>query len=393
MDINQKGGDILGFLDRVFNRNKKIGYSFDLDFMELFEQKSERIHMKRLAIETCISFLARTVSQTEFRVRNGDKYVKDEIYYRLNTRPNKNMTASTFWQKFISKLIYDNEVLVIQANDGDLLIADDFQHNEYAVYEDTFFNVVVRDYEFKDSFKQTDVLHLKYGNEKLSHLLDSLFSDYGDLFGYILRGQQRKNQLRATVDMDMLSAKSGEHQAKLQEFINNMYEAVEKKDVAIIPQQPGFEYNEKSGNGIAGQSVDEINKVTDGFLEQVASAIGIPINLIRGDMADVDKQTKNYMFFTVSPLLKKIKDEADVKFFTKQEYLDGKSIEIRKPTYRDIFDLATAIDKLVSSGSFNGNEIRTEVGYETTDEDIHKEYFITKNYATADEALEGGEDE
>lgn len=383
----------MSLFDRVFNRNKKIGYSFDLDFMELFEQKSERIHMKRLAIETCISFLARTISQSEFRVRIVDEYVKDELYYRLNTRPNKNMTASTFWQKFISRLVYDNEVLVIQADDDDLLIADDFQHKKYAVYEDLFSNVVVRDYEFKDTFRQSEVIHLEYGNEKLSHLLDSLFSDYGDLFGYILRGQQRKNQLRATVDMDMLSAKSGEHQAKLQEFINNMYEAVEKKDVAIIPQQPGFEYNEKSGNGIAGQSVDEINKVTDGFLEQVASAIGIPINLIRGDMADVDKQTKNYMFFTVSPLLKKIKDEADVKFFTKQEYLDGKSIEIRKPTYRDIFDLATAIDKLVSSGSFNGNEIRTEVGYETTDEDIHKEYFITKNYATADEALEGGEDE
>src|SRR5690606_26857037 len=99
-------------------------------------------HMKRLAIETCIAFLARTVSQSEFRIRNGDTYEKGELYYRLNTRPNKNMTASTFWQTFIHKLIYDNEVLVIQADDGDLLIADDFQQKEYAVYEDIFSNVV-----------------------------------------------------------------------------------------------------------------------------------------------------------------------------------------------------------------------------------------------------------
>lgn len=383
----------MGFLNSIFNRNKKIGYSFDMDFLELFEQKSERIHLKRLAVEACISFLARTISQTEFRVWNGKDYVKDELYYRLNTRPNKNMTASTFWQKFISKLVYDNEILVIQADDGDLLIAEDFQQKEYAVYEDVFTNVVVRGYEFKDSFKQSEVIHLKYGNEKLSHLLDSLFSDYGDLFGYILRGQQRKNQLRATVDMDMVAAKSGEHQAKLQEFINNMYEAIEKKDVAIIPQQPGFEYKESSGNGIAGQSVDEINKVTNGYLDQVAMAIGIPVSLIRGDVADVEKHTKNYMFFTVSSLLKKIKDESDVKFFTKKESIDGKCIEIRKPSYRDVFDLATAVDKLVSSGVFNGNELRSELGYEMTDEEIHKKYFITKNYTTADEALEGGDDE
>lgn len=384
---------MLGFLNKVFKRNSELGFMFDLEFMELFEQKSTRVHMKRLAIETCISFLARTISQSEFRIKNKKEYLKNDLYYLLNTRPNKNMTASTFWQKFISKLVYDNEVLVIQSDDGDLLIADDFVQKKYAVYEDLFSNVVVRGYEFKETFKQSEVIHLKYGNERLSHLLDSLFVDYGDLFSMILNGQKRKNQIRATVDMDMLNAKSKEHQAKLQEFINNMYKAVETKDVAIIPQQPGFEYKEQSGNGIAGQSVDEINKVTDGFLDQVAMAIGIPLSLIKGDMADVDKQTKNYMFFTISSLLKKIKDEADVKFFTKQENLAGKCIEIRKPSYRDIFDLATAIDKLISSGAFNGNEIRSETGYETTDEEIHKKYFITKNYTTSDEALKGGEDD
>lgn len=380
----------MSFLDKVFKRNSELGFMFDL---ELFQKKSERAHMKRLAIETCIAFLARTVSQSEFRIRNGDTYEKGELYYRLNTRPNKNMTASTFWQTFIHKLIYDNEVLVIQADDGDLLIADDFVQKEYAVYEDIFSEVVVRDWKFDRTFKQSDVIHLKYSNERLSPLLDSLFCDYGDLFGMILNGQKRKNQIRATVDMDMLAAKSREHQAKLQEFINNMYKAIETKDVAIIPQQPGFQYNESSGNGGAGQSVDEINKVTNGFFNEVAAALGIPVSLIRGDMADVANQTKNYMFFTVSPLLKKIKDEADVKFFTKSEFMSGKSIEVRKPSYRDIFDLATAVDKLRASGIMNGNEIRSELGLAPVDDEIMTKYFITKNYQESSEALGGGENE
>lgn len=364
---------------------------FDLD---LFQDKlSKRIHMKKLAIEICISFLARTISQSEFRIKKDRQFVKDELYYRLNVRPNKNMTASTFWQRFVYKMIYDNEVLIIQANDGDLLIADDFQQKEYAVYEDSFTNVVVRDYEFKDVFKQSEVIHIKYSNERLSPLIDSLFDDYGELFGRVLEGQKRKNQIRGTVDMDMLSAKSKEHQLKLQEFIDNMYKAIGEKDIAIIPQQPGFEYKEQSGHGVSAQSVDELNKVTNGFLDQVAMAIGIPISLLRGDMADVDKQTKNYMFFTVSPFLKKIKDEADVKFFEKKEWLEGQCVEIRKPSYRDIFDLSTAVDKLISSGAFNGNEIRSELGYETTDEEIHSTYIITKNYQSSDEALEGGDED
>lgn len=378
----------MGFLDAIFKRNSELGFMFDV---EMFQETSNRAHMKRLAIDTCISFLARTISQSEFRVKNGKNFEINDLYYSLNVRPNKNMTASTFWQTFIHKLVYDNECLIIQADDEDLLIADDFQHNEFAVFEDTFTNVVVKGFEFKRTFKQSEVIHLRYSNEKLSALIDGLFVDYGDLFGRVLSAQKRKNQIRGTVDMDISTAKTEKEQSKLQEFINKMYKAIDTKDVAIVPQQKGFEYKELSANGLAGQSVDELNKVTNGFLDQIAMAIGIPVSLIRGDMADVEKQTKNYMFFTVSPLLLKIKNEADVKFFTKKEYLDGNCIDIRKPSYRDIFDLATSIDKLKASGFANGNELRDEVGWDRVDDPIMDAYFITKNYQESSEALKGGE--
>src|SRR5699024_9073103 len=350
-------------------------------------------YMKRLAIEICISFLANTVSLTEFRVKKGSKYIENELYYRLNVRPNKNMTANTFWQKFISNLVYDNEVLVIQADDGDLLIADNFDHKEYAVYEDVFSNVSVRGYEFKDTFRQSDVIHLKFGNEKLSNLLDSLFYDYGDLFGHILNGQKRKNQLRATVDMDMVSAKSREMQEELQEFIDNMYESVSKKQFAIIPQQPGFKYEEHSGNGVAGQSVDEINKVTGGFLDHVAFSLGIPPSLIRGDVADSKDLVKNYMFFSIKPLLEKIQTKANAKFITKKEYQEGKRVIAREAQYLNIFDLAGPADKLRGSGLADGHELRDALGFGPSDDPIHDEFFVTKNYAVSDEALEGGENE
>src|SRR5699024_7130589 len=159
-------------------------------------------------------------------------YLKDELYYRMNVRPNKNMTASTFWETVIYKLIYDNECLIIMADDGDLLIADDFEHNSYAVMEDIFLNVVVKDYEFKRSFRQSKVLHLRYRNQKLAPLIDGLFKDYGNLFGRVLNSQMRKNQVRGTVDMDMVGAKTKEAQQQLQDFINRMYKAIEENEVA-----------------------------------------------------------------------------------------------------------------------------------------------------------------
>ncbi|WP_144561677.1 phage portal protein [Bacillus mycoides] len=379
----------IGWLSDVLNKNKEIEFMFDMD---MFINTANRVHMKRLAIDTCISFLGRTISQSEFRVKDGKSFIKDELYYRLNVRPNKNMTASTFWEKFVRKLIYDNECLIIQGDDGDLLIADDFQHNEYAVFEDYFTNVTVKDYLFKRSFTQSEVIHLKYRNEKLAPLIDGLFTDYGDLFGRILNSQKRKNQIRGTVNMDMIGAKTQEQIAKLQEFINNMYSAVGDKDIAIVPQQKGIEYNEVYNGSANGPSVEEINKVTNGFLNQVAMAIGIPTALLYGEMADVEKQTKNYMLFTVKPLLKKISDEANVKFFEMKEYLSGQKIEIKSISYQNIFDLATSIDKLISSSAFTGNEIRLEVGYEASNDRNLDKHYITKNYAEMNTG-EGGEKE
>lgn len=378
----------IGFLDAVFKRNSELEFLFDY---EIFGETSNRVQMKRLAINTCVSFLARTIAQSEFRLKKGGKYQKDELYYRLNVRPNKNQTASTFWQTVVDKLIHENECLIIQADDDDLLIADDFVHNEYAVYEDTFSKVVVKDFEFKRSYKQSEVLHLRYSNEKLTPLIDSLYKDYGDLFGRVLESQKRKNQIRSTVNVDANTAKNKDAMSKLQEFINKMYGAIGNKEIAIVPQQPGFEYKEHfsgAGNGI--QSVDEINKVTDGFLDKVAMAIGIPTGLLYGEMADISGEMQNYLTFTVKPFLKKIKDEVNGKFIEKEDYLNGTHLDVKVVSHQSIFDLATAIDKLRASGIMNGNEIRTEIGMDIVDIPFMEEYFITKNY-TEMNSSEGGE--
>jgi HK97 family phage portal protein len=374
----------------LFSSNEDIVFSFDLD---LFQETSERAHMKRLAIDTCASFLARTISQSEFRTKKNGKHIKDEMWYRLNIRPNINQTASTFWQKVMYKLAYENECLIIQSDTEDLLIADSFERNERAVYEDFFTGVTVGDYTFKRTFMQSDVLHIKYANEKLAPLIDSLYKDYGDLFGRILSSQKRKNQIRSTVNIDAMTSKSEDGMKSVQTFIDKMYKAFGEKDIAVVPQTPGFEYKEHfsgSGNGI--QSVDEINRVTGGFFDQVATAFGIPLPLIRGDMADVEKVTKNYMMYTIKPLLKKISDEANAKFIEKKDFLNGENITVRVANYLDIFDLSNSIDKLRSSGIVNGNEIREEVGLEAVDMPQMWEYFITKNYQEMT-AIEGGENE
>lgn len=374
----------MGWLD-LFRKNSELEQMYEID---LLESTSERIHMKQLAVQICVNLIARTISQSEFRVKDGKKLVKSELYYRLNVRPNKNMSAAQFWQTVIYKLIHDNECLIIKSDSDDLLIADDFHREEYGLVEDTFKSVTIKNFTYQRTFMMSDVIYLEYDNENLAKLLNSLYTDYGELFGRLIEYQKLKNQIRSTVDMENVNPKDKENQSKLQRFIDNMYSAVKGKAFAIIPQQKGFKYEEHSKGGGSGQTIDDINKVTNGYLDQVAKALGIPPSLVHGEMADVEKHTRNFMTFCVDFFLKKIGDEFNGKFFSKQAYLKGNHMDIRRVKYRDMFDVATAVDKLRSSGVANGHELRDELGMEESDDPIHDKYVITKNYS---ETVEGGE--
>lgn len=360
-------------------------YDFDL-----IQDTSKKIHMKQLAIQTCINMIGRTISQSEFYVKKDKKIVKDEMYYRLNVRPNLNMSASQFWQTVVHKLIYDNECLIIQSDTEDLLIADSFTRIEYALVNDSFKDVTIKDFTFSRTFQMSDVIYLEYSNKKLSTMLDGLYADYGELFGRIIEFQNRKNQIRGLVDVEAITDKSEKGQEKLQNYINKIYKAFSGKSVAIVPQQKGFKLEEMK-NTTQLQSVDEVAKVIDGFLDQVAKALGIPIALLHGDMADVEKPTRNYMTFCIDPFLKKIRDELNAKMIDKKEFLAGKKVETKRVSYSNIFDVAAAVDKLRASGAFNGNELREALGEERVDDPMMDKYFITKNYQESSEALKGGE--
>ncbi|PDZ37575.1 phage portal protein, partial [Bacillus cereus] len=86
----------------------------------------------------------------------------------------------------------------------------------------------------------------------------------------------------------------------------------------------------------------------------------------------------------------KLSDEANVKFFEMSEYLLGQKIEVKAVSYQSIFELATSIDKLISSSAFTGNEIRSEVDYEESDDPNLNIHHITKNYTKLNDS-EGGE--
>lgn len=370
----------ISIFDRILGRNEAIEFSYDLD---LIRETSHKAYIKKWALDTCINHIARTISQTKFEIIDGDsKDTSSTTHYKLNVRPNTDESAATFWQKVIRKLIYDNEVLIVVTDTKDLIIADDFVREEYALYDDIFDYIVVGEFEFERSFRMSEVIYLEYNNESIANMLYGLFSDYGDIFGRMIKSNLMNNQIRATLGMDANTAMTQDSQSKMQNFINKAYESFDKNDIAIVPLQKGYEYKEHSSNtGTKTSSqIDDLVKVPNQLLSYVASNLGIPLPLLDGSVADIEAMTENYMKFCINNFIEKIVDELNAKLFSERGYKEGKRIKAITIGAKTPIEKAEAIDKLVASGSFTPNEVRDMFNYPHIEDEEMDKVMVTKNY-------------
>lgn len=376
----------MSIFDAIFNKNKAIAEMMDCDFIV---DTSQRAYLKRLAIDTVLNYVARTMSTVKFRFKQNGKVIPNDWDYILNTKPNKDSSAVDFWQKFFYKLMIDNEVLVITTDDDQLLIADDFHRNEYAVYEDTFDGVTVKDYIFNRQFKMSEVIYLEYNNEELEKFALGLFNDYGELFGRIIEVSMRNNQIRASVSVDATGSINGVPASeRLKNYVNSLYKSFKTSSVAIVPKTKGFEYEEYTNTtGTSKQALSELDDMKKSLVSDVARWVGVPSALIFGENADLDSNVEAYKRMCIDNLVMKLQAELINKLITKRDYQQGKTIQIYNILPNDPVKSSTQIDKLISSGFATQNEMRELFGWQRVEDSSLDEFHITKNY----EKLKGGD--
>lgn len=383
----------IGSILDAFRRNRTIGKEatelWDLDFFGI--PTEQRMYLKNSAIETNVNLIGRTISLAEFRFTKDGERQENDFDYLLNVRPNTAQSAADFWQDFIYTLLVENEVLVVLSDNNDLLIADNFIRNEYAVYEDTFNDVTVKNYTFKRTFKMSEVIYITYNNEKFTSFLNGMFSDYTELFSRMVETKMYESQIRAQAEIETTQALDKESQKKLSNFINRMYSAFKNNAFAIVPKTKGFNYSEITGNqNRTTKSVDELDKLKHDLTGTVANILGIPTTLVHGDMSEYETAIKAYIRFCIKPLVKKIKDELNAKLIDEADYKKGLRLDVNGVSELNPIELAASVDKLVASGTWSRNEIREKFGDERVDDPELDKYVLTKNYQTIDNS-KGGE--
>lgn len=385
----------MGVLD-FFKRNKSFGEEFnDMFDMEFFGLDVEqRLYLKQSAIETCVNLMGRTISTADFRFIKDKKRVDHDFDYLLNVRPNSNQSAAEFWKDFIYTLLVENEVLVVLSDNNELLIADSFHREKYALYEDKFKDVTVKGYTFKRVFPMSKVIYMTYNNKKFNRFLDGMFKDYTELFSRMIETKMYENQIRALAGLDTTQNLDEKNIKRLNNFMDRLYNAFKRSAFAIVPKTKGIEYEEITKNQSSkSQPVKDLTDLREDTTRQVANILGIPAALVFGDLSEYETAMKAYIRLTAKPLIEQIKDELTSKLIEKNDYENGLKLKVYGINEKSPLEMAQDADKLRASGVADGHEIRELMGFEHSDDPIHDKFFITKNYNTADEAIEGGENE
>ena len=356
------------------------------------------IYIRELAFWSAVNFVANAISKCEFKTFKAGKEVKGPEYYLWNIEPNKNQNSSVFIQQLISTAFCGNEALVIEQN-GQLLVADSFKRDPYALYEDVFTQVQVGDFKFGRSFVQSDVLYFKLHSKDMRKVVNGLYSAYAKLITYSITAYQKSRGTKGIFTYDALPVAGTEQRTLFDKLVTEKFKTFMASGDAILPLGKGQSFTDIGSKTYASESTRDIRALINDVSDFTAKGFGIPPVLLRGDVQDTKAAIDDFLTFCVDPLVDMISEEINRKRYGRSQYLAGNYIQIDTSTIKhvDLFDKATSIDKLISSGAFCINDIRLACGKPAILESWAEQHFMTKNYATVADVLaalgEGGGDD
>jgi len=343
----------------------------------------EQLAIEIFAIHSAINLIASSVSKCEFKTYSKGVENKGNEFYLWNIEPNKNQNSSQFLQELVSKLLFNNECLVLEVN-GELVIADTFHQEEFAINENYFESVTKGTWSSQRTYKMSDVMYFKLGNTDTRALLSNLMIGYNSLVSMSMGKYKRSGGRKGILDIDATAAGDKNFQSKFDDLMNIRFKKYFESENAVLPLHKGYKYDEQGGEGSkkSASEIVDIAAITKEIFERVAQAFKIPTALLRGDIADIGATTSNYLTFCVDPLCDMMSEEANRKRFGKVAYLSGSYLRVDTTTIRHIsvFGISEAFDKLIASGGYTINQLREKCGDTPIKEAFADQHYITKNY-------------
>ncbi len=347
------------------------------------------IYIREMAFWSATNLIANAISKCEFKTYFKGEEVKKQEYYLWNVEPNKNQNSSAFLHKLIATLYRKNECLVIEQN-GQLLVADDFEKKEYALYDDVFSKVRVKDFIFNKAFNQSDVLYFQLSEVNMQKVINGLYDSYAKLITYSINAYQKSKGTKGIFKYETLPVAGSEEKKAFDALVNEKISKWINNDNAALPLGKGQEWKELAQKTYSSENTRDIKAMIDDIYDFTARGYGIPPVLLKGDMANIGDNVFNTLLtFAVDPLTDMLQEEINRKRSGFIGFSQGTYVEIDTKAIKhiDLLSVSSAIDKLIASGAFCINDIRKLVGEPIIDEPWAWQHWITKNYSNVEDLL------
>ena len=384
----------IGALDWFLSKFDKKTNTLNLD--DYIGTLTAEVYFKKLAIQACINLIAGTVARGEFLTYWKGEEVREDSYYLLNVEPNKNKSASKFWRDVVSKLVCENECLVIQQGDR-LYVADSFHKKENVFLENIYSEIVIGDLKLFRSYEENEVFHFEYHNEEMRPIIEGLYASYAKLLAASQDNYKKNRAKRGTLELDASYPQTEKAQKDLTELLDVRFKRFfEAEGNAVIPLARGVKYTELASKATTGSSSTEsrdIRAIVDDIIDFTAIALQVPPSLVRGNVADSDKAMSNYLTICVNPLAELITDEINRKYYGKDNFLKKTytRLDVSRIKAVDIKEIANSLDILERIGAFSVDDSLKVLGMEPLNTEWSRARWMTKNYEPIETRMKGGE--
>ncbi|MTP85758.1 phage portal protein, partial [Turicibacter sanguinis] len=274
---------------------------------------SVEVCYKELAIQSCVSFIANALVMSEFQTIESGVAIKGESYYLLNIEPNLNQNAVEFWHEVITRLIYENECLIVN-HDHQLFIAEDFHHDEFAFIPDVYSDVVVRGLTLNKTFREDEVIYFKLNNRHIKSLIDGLYVDYGVLISSAKFKFKNSGGRKFILNSDGYNSVDEEEMKTQEDMLKKQFEHFFESPNAVMELSKDDKLEELKFPNVGLDSRD-IRQLINDVIDFSCAAFHLPSGVVRGDVVGVSELTDNAITFGIKPFAQLITAELNRKYY------------------------------------------------------------------------------
>lgn len=379
---------------------RKSGGEPEGSIMDLIKIDAIKAALSDMAIEKANGMIAKAIAKSEFIVNRNGKNCKDNVYWMLNVKTNRNETATEFWTKTINKLLSENECVIVHLK-GNLYRASKFSENKEVVQGKKYTDVWIEsgDDEVKliKTFASDDVIHLRNSNKKILYYLKSNLKIYNSIMTGLLEAKKISSVPNFSLDIEgqapIIRKKKEdgtEETITLDKYKETVKEILSSENIGIITNQMNMKVNPIKVESNA--SVDDITKIAKEIFTECAYAYDIPRAVFLGEITEKADSTNEFITYAVDWIVEILNDAMTAALVGKEGFLKKNEkiwVDMSKYKHVDVIESAAQLEKLRGIG-FSLDEIFELIGRQPLNEEFSRKRVITKNFT---DELGGGEGE